>query len=147
MKKKHTRSQDTMTDLHTILVQQNAIFSTSLHYNTYNLFIRVVKTLTIVHLLANNYNNYIIIVYYYIIINIIIIMQRMSNIKLVIGSWNIQLHAYVYKCSCKQCHVVLTTRFDDISFKIKHKLYIALGSAPPPPPPHKEKFWVRTWWR
>jgi hypothetical protein len=30
----------------------------------------------------------------------------------------------------------------NIIFKIKHKLYIASGSAPPPP--HKENFWVRT---
>jgi hypothetical protein len=35
------------------------------------------------------------------------------------------LYLYVYKCSCKQCYVVL--------FKIKHELYIAPGSAPPPP--------------
>jgi hypothetical protein len=29
----------------------------------------------------------------------------------------------------------------NITFKIKHKLYVASGSAPPPP---DEKFWVRT---
>jgi hypothetical protein len=33
--------------------------------------------------------------------------------------------------------------FNNIIFKMKHKLYIALGSAPPPP--HKEKFWTRTY--
>jgi hypothetical protein len=36
--------------------------------------------------------------------------------------------------------------FYNISFKIKHKLYIASGSDPPP---SKEKFWVCAWsaWR
>jgi hypothetical protein len=31
--------------------------------------------------------------------------------------------------------------FYNITFKVKHKLYIASGSAPPP----SEKFWVRAW--
>jgi hypothetical protein len=33
--------------------------------------------------------------------------------------------------------------FYNIIFNIKHKLYIASGSAPPSP---KEKSWVRAWW-
>jgi hypothetical protein len=36
----------------------------------------------------------------------------------------------------------LQHNFDNIIFKIKHKLYIASGSAPPPFP--SEKFGVRT---
>jgi hypothetical protein len=32
---------------------------------------------------------------------------------------------------------VILTRFYNVIFKIKHKLYIASGSAPPPPPPIK----------
>jgi hypothetical protein len=52
---------------------------------------------------------------------------------------NMLLYLYMYKCSCKQCYVVLTTRFYNISFKINNKLYIASGSARPLP---QEKFWV-----
>ena len=35
--------------------------------------------------------------------------------------------------------VILTTLFNNTVFQVKHKLYIASGSAPP-----NEKFWVRT---
>jgi hypothetical protein len=48
----------------------------------------------------------------------------------VIESWNMYLCSYVYKCSYRQCYVLLTTCFYNTTFKIKQIIY-SLSVIPP----------------
>jgi hypothetical protein len=67
-----------------------------------------------------------------------LIKFKTRRLETVIGSWNMWLFLYVYKCNCKLCDVTVHD-FYNIIFKIK--LHIASESAPPP----NGTFWVCTW--